>query len=178
MNQKNLKHDSREKKSPNHAYVKIFDWFALQIPLRDVRSKSRILFITPVSGDCQFDITSRNRICKPKQSIIINTDVLYVIWSSKVRLTEDKGTHPAFFPEVWELLYTGSTTGGPSSSCEMIILRNNSNSEIMRVCMGIFTIALRNKKMHQILIKNTSPYFHSVSIVIWQLTLTKRTHFR
>ena len=37
-------------------------------------------------------------------------------------------------------------TGGPSSSCEMIILRNNSHGGIIRVCMGIFTTALRNKK--------------------------------
>ena len=37
-------------------------------------------------------------------------------------------------------------TGGPSSSCEMIILRNNGHGGIIRVCMGIFTTALRNKK--------------------------------
>ena len=36
------------------------------------------------------------------------------------------------------------TTGGPSYSCEMIILRNNSHGRIVRVCMGIFTTALRN----------------------------------
>ena len=58
------------------------------------------------------------------------------------------------------------STGGPSSSCEMIILRNNSHGGIIRVCMGIFTTALRNKKIRQILNKNTSPYFHSVSLVI------------
>ena len=40
---------------------------------------------------------------------------------------------------------TTSTTGGPSFSCEMITLRNKSHSEIIRVCMGIFTAALRNK---------------------------------
>ena len=38
------------------------------------------------------------------------------------------------------------TTGGPSSSCEMIILCNNSHGGIIRVSMGIFTTALRNKK--------------------------------
>ena len=38
------------------------------------------------------------------------------------------------------------TTGDPSSSCEMIILHNNSHGGIIRVCMGIFTTALRNKK--------------------------------
>ena len=32
-------------------------------------------------------------------------------------------------------------TGGPSSSCELIILRNNSHGGIIRVCMGIFTTA-------------------------------------
>ena len=45
------------------------------------------------------------------------------------------------------------STGGPSSSCEMIILRNNSHGGIIRVCMGIFTTALRNKKIRQILKK-------------------------
>ena len=37
-------------------------------------------------------------------------------------------------------------TGGPNSSCEMIILRNTSHGGIIRVCVGIFTTALRNKK--------------------------------
>ena len=37
-----------------------------------------------------------------------------------------------------------SSTGGPSSSCEMIILRNKGHGGIIRVCMGIFTTALRN----------------------------------
>ena len=31
------------------------------------------------------------------------------------------------------------TTGGPSSSCDMIILRNNSHGGIIRVCMGIIS---------------------------------------
>ena len=35
-----------------------------------------------------------------------------------------------------------AATGGPSSSCEMIILRNNSHGGIIRVCMRIFTTAL------------------------------------
>ena len=37
---------------------------------------------------------------------------------------------------------TSLFAGGPSSSCEMIILRNNSHGGIIRVCMGIFTTAL------------------------------------
>ena len=45
------------------------------------------------------------------------------------------------------ILLLGYVTGGPSSSCEMIIFRNKSHSEIIRVCMGIFTAALRNKKI-------------------------------
>ena len=49
-------------------------------------------------------------------------------------------------------------TGSPSLSCEMIILQNNSHSEIIRVRMRIFTTALRNKKISQILNENTSPY--------------------
>ena len=44
-------------------------------------------------------------------------------------------------------------TGGPSSSCEMIILHNNSYGGIIRVCMRIFTTALRNKAIRQILNK-------------------------
>ena len=99
--------------------------------------------------------------------------------------------HPGFqsiCPDVWvlETAYyalrqqrgtDNYTTGGPSSSCEMIILRNNSHGGIIRVCMGIFTTALRNKKIRQILKKNTSPYFHSVSFVIRPLTSMKRAHF-
>ena len=68
-------------------------------------------------------------------------------------------------------------TGGLSSSCEVIILRSNSHSRIIRVCMAIFTTALRNEKIPQILNKNTSRYFHSVSLVIWPHTSMKRTHF-
>ena len=57
-------------------------------------------------------------------------------------------------------------TGGPSSSCEMIILHNNSHGGIIRVCMRIFTTALRNKTIRQILNENNAPYFHSVSLFI------------
>ena len=42
-------------------------------------------------------------------------------------------------------MFSGST-GGSSSTCEMIILRNEGHSKILGVCMGIFTTALRNKK--------------------------------
>ena len=49
-------------------------------------------------------------------------------------------------------------TGGPSSSCEMIILRDKSGGEIKRVCMGIFTTAPRNKK-----IRSNSLYSHTNS---------------
>ena len=45
------------------------------------------------------------------------------------------------------------STGGPSSSYEMIILRTNSHGGITRVCMRIFTTAIRNKKIRQILKK-------------------------
>ena len=75
------------------------------------------------------------------------------------------------------ILLWGYITGGPSSSCEMITLRNKSHSEIIRVCMGIFTAALRNKKLSQILNTNTSPYFQSALLAIWPLTMLKRTHF-
>ena len=49
------------------------------------------------------------------------------------------------------LEFTYQITGGPSSSWEM--MRNNSQGGIIRVCMGIFTTALRNKKIRQILKK-------------------------
>ena len=47
----------------------------------------------------------------------------------------------------------------------MIVLRDNSHGGIIRVCMGVFTTALRKKKP-QILNKYTSPYFHSELLVI------------
>ena len=51
----------------------------------------------------------------------------------------------------------GYTLGKISSlfkkDLEMIILRNNSHGGIIRVCMGIFTTALRNKKIRQVLKK-------------------------
>ena len=75
------------------------------------------------------------------------------------------------------LLLISPTTGGPSSSCEMIILHINSHSAIIEVFMRIFTTGLRNKTIRQTLNKNTSPYLHSVSLVIWPLSLMKRTHF-
>ena len=59
----------------------------------------------------------------------------------------------------------------------MIISRNNSHGGIIRFCIEIFTIALRNKKNVKFSIKNTLPYLHSVSLVIWPHTLMKRTHF-
>ena len=49
------------------------------------------------------------------------------------------------YPFHWFVTYWATLlTGCPSSSCEMIILRNNSHGGIIRVCMGIFTTALRN----------------------------------
>ena len=67
-------------------------------------------------------------------------------------------------------------TGSPSFNCEMIVLHNDSRSGNIRVCMRICTTSLRNKTIRQILNKNTSPYFHSVSLVIWLLFLMKSTH--
>ena len=45
----------------------------------------------------------------------------------------------------FDLDISGLTTGGPSSSYEMIILRNKSHGEIVRVWIGIFTTTLKNK---------------------------------
>ena len=60
------------------------------------------------------------------------------------------------------------------SSCEM------SHGEFIRVWMEYLRLLLRIKKHNQFLNKNTSPYFHSASLVIWPLsplTMLKRTHF-
>ena len=70
----------------------------------------------------------------------------------------------------------GYTLGKISSlfkkDLEVIILRNNSHGGIIRVCMGIFTTALRNKKFVKFSIKIPHlPQF------IRPLTLMKRTHF-
>ena len=65
------------------------------------------------------------------------------------------------------------TTGGPSSSCEIIIMRNKSHYfdwVYLRPLLGI-------KNTVKVSIKNTSPYFHSASLAIWPLTMLKRTHF-
>ena len=62
--------------------------------------------------------------------------------------------------------YSLVPTNSPSSSHEMIILGSKNQAENIRVCMGIFTAALRNKKYNQILNKNTSPYFHSALLVV------------
>ena len=56
------------------------------------------------------------------------------------------------------------------SSCTITVMA-------IRVCMRIFTTALRSKTIRQILNENNSPYFHSVSLVIWPFTLMKRTQF-
>ena len=64
---------------------------------------------------------------------------------------------------------THGSTGNPSSSCEMIILHNNSYGGIIRVFINT---------IRQILNENNSPYFHSVSLVICPFTLMKKkTHF-
>ena len=86
-------------------------------------------------------------------------------------------TYYVLMEKFCSLLLFSPTTGGPSSSCEMIILYNNSHSAIIGVFMRIFTTGLRNKTIRQTLNKNTSPYFHSVSLVIWPLSLMERTHF-
>ena len=58
------------------------------------------------------------------------------------------------------------------SSCELRVMAKLKEFvwEYLRPLLGI-------KKYNQILNKNTSPYFHSASLVIWPLTVLKRTHF-
>ena len=64
---------------------------------------------------------------------------------------------------------TRSCTDGPCSSCEMIILRNKSRGGIIRVCMGIFTTAL--KKKIQSNSHTLSPSTRSSKTIYWcQLT--------
>ena len=59
----------------------------------------------------------------------------------------------------------------------MIILRGMSHVKNIRPCMGMCTAALRNKKNTVKFSTNTSPYFHSVLIVLRLLTLLQRGHF-
>ena len=49
---------------------------------------------------------------------------------------------------------TRPRTDSSSSSCEMIILRNKSHGKIIRVCMGIYTTALSNKKKYSQILKH------------------------
>ena len=60
-------------------------------------------------------------------------------------------------------------TGGPISSCEMIILQNKSRGEMRKVCMGIFRLFLRIKDTVKFPIKIQD--FHRVSLIIWPLTV-------
>ena len=53
--------------------------------------------------------------------------------------------------------------------CHMI-LRNSGQSEIIRVCMGIFTICFRKHKYYKILNKNTLSCFHGVLLAGCALT--------
>ena len=82
-----------------------------------------------------------------------------------------------FFCQTFSWPGAGRATDSPGASCEKIILHNNRHGGIIRVCMRIFTTALRNKTIRQILNENNSPYFHSVSLVIQPFTLMKSTHF-
>ena len=82
-----------------------------------------------------------------------------------------------FFCQTFSWPGAGRASSGPGASCEKIILHNNRHGGIIRVCMRIFTTALRNKTIRQILNENNSPYFHSVSLVIQPFTLMKSTHF-
>ena len=58
----------------------------------------------------------------------------------------------------------------------MIILRNNRHGEIMRVCMEIFTTALGNKKIGQILTKKYLTLLPQCIACYLTLTTLKRTH--
>ena len=56
------------------------------------------------------------------------------------------------------LFYCISVTGGPSSSCEMIILRNKSYGVIIRICMRISRIWL-----YLFILKSGRKYSHTNS---------------
>ena len=104
-----------------------------------------------------------------------NAAVWFFFWTTTfvwIRIPELFG-----FELLWWVSKLWQPTGGPGSSCEIIILRNNSHGEIIRVSVGIFTTAVRNKNMRRILNRNTSPYFHSAFLVILPLTMLKGTHF-
>ena len=85
-----------------------------------------------------------------------------------------------FFCQTFSWPGAGRATDSPGASCEKIILHNNRHGGIIRVCMRIFTTALRNTTIRQILNENNPPYFHSVKIIHLTFTvyhLMKSTHF-
>ena len=59
------------------------------------------------------------------------------------------------------------STGGQSSNCEIVILQDNSHGETIRVCMGIFTTAPRNKNFGQLLTETP----HLTSLLVGYLTV-------
>ena len=65
--------------------------------------------------------------------------------SVKVRSVGFEANTDTNLRELCLFFSTRSRTDGPCSSCEMIILRNKSRGGIIRVCMGIFTTALKKK---------------------------------
>ena len=127
----------------------------------------KIIVIQPSGCKGNFNKTIYLVYLKEKEGFEYNR-VASVIqyWVENPRPLRYRHTQNGPLGVVWTT--SRSTTGGPSSSCEMIILRNNGDGG--RPLWGI-------KKIRQILNKNTSPYFHSVSFVIWPLTLKKITHF-
>ena len=73
-------------------------------------------------------------------------------------------------------------TGGLSSSCEMIILQSKSHGEIIRVCGGIFTTALRKKNIVKFSIKQphlTSTVHRLLSdrLLCWKEPIWESYHF-
>ena len=58
------------------------------------------------------------------------------------------------------------TTGGSSSFCEMIILRNESHGELKEFVWEYLRQLLGIQNTVKILNKNTSPYLYSASLVI------------
>ena len=116
---------------------------------------------------------------RPRQDV---NDSLFVLrlWCNAIRVR----TPPELTTHVKSSALYGRSYGRTSKFFRLdglllfcIITGLRSASSAKRVCMRIFTTALRSKTIRQILNQNTSPYFHSVSLVIWPLSLTKSTQF-
>ena len=110
------------------------------------------------------------------------TNVLKAVCKRKWDLKRATGSIFVYSIQLSTYFFKRDITGGPSSSCEMIILRNNSYSGIIRVCMGIFMIALGIKKYVKFSIKiphltSTMYRLRSDRLLWWKEPILRKVRF-